>query len=324
MTQPMTVRFWGARGSHPVSGAAHLRFGGCTPCVEIQAGTQTLILDAGTGIIQLGKSLMARSKAAASPVQATLLFSHMHHDHTQGFPFFTPAYSGTSHLHIFGPGIFEKDLEETLARTMLPPAFPVSLAELPSLRDICTFRESDVLLIGDSVGGAVLRNRFRDEIKDIAPDQDVVQVRALRSYAHPDGVLIYRVEWCGKSVVYATDTEGYVSGDQRLTEFAQGADLLIHDAQYTEEHYLGNIPGVAATQGWGHSTATMACGVAHAAQVKQLVLFHHEPQYGDDMIADIEAKAKGLFANTTAAYEGLILSLGEQEIRERTTEVAAS
>jgi phosphoribosyl 1,2-cyclic phosphodiesterase len=295
-----------------VSGAAYLRYGGNTPCVEIQAGKHILILDAGTGIIQLGKDLLARAKASGSGVEATLLFSHMHHDHTQGFPFFTPAYIGTSHLRIFGPGIFERDLEETLAKTMLPPAFPVSLAELPSLREISTFRESDVLFLGDAVGGALLRNRFHASEEPVTIDDDIVHIRTLRSYAHPDDVLIYRIEWRGKSVVYATDTEGYVNGDQRLAQFAQGADLLIHDAQYTEEHYLGQMPGFGATQGFGHSTASMACGVARAAQVKQLVLFHHEPQYRDEIIADIETKAQRLFANTVSAYEGLTIAMETQ------------
>ncbi len=309
MTHTMTVRFWGARGSHPVSGAAYLRYGGNTPCIEIQAGQHTIILDAGTGIIQLGKDLLARAKASGAGVEATLLFSHMHHDHTQGFPFFTPAYIGSSHLRIFGPGIFEKDLEETLAKTMLPPAFPVSLAELPSLREISTFREADVLYLGAAVGGALLRNRYHAADETLTPDADTVRIRTLRSYAHPDDVLIYRIEWRGKSVVYATDTEGYVNGDQRLAAFAQGTDLLIHDAQYTEEHYMGLMPGFGATQGFGHSTAPMACGVARAAEVRQLVLFHHEPQYRDEIIADIETKAQRLFVNTVSAYEGLTIPL---------------
>jgi phosphoribosyl 1,2-cyclic phosphodiesterase len=290
-----------------VSGAAHLRFGGNTPCVEIEAGNHTLILDAGTGIIELGKSLMSRSVESGDPIRATILFSHMHHDHTQGFPFFTPAYVGTTHLRIFGPGIFEKDLEETLARTMLPPAFPVSLNELPSVKDIRSIRETDDLLISDSVGGAILRNRFHDHP---APNpDDVIVVRTLRSYAHPDGVLIYRIEFCGRTVIYATDTEGYVNGDQRLAAFAKGADLLIHDSQYTEDHYLGRMKGFGSTQGWGHSTPAMACGVAVAAGVKQLVLFHHEPQYSDSVIVGMEAHAKTLFANTVAAHEGLAIKL---------------
>ena len=307
MSDSMTVRFWGARGSHPVSGAAHLRFGGSTPCVEIEAGNHTLILDAGTGIIELGKSLMSRSVESGEAIQATILFSHMHHDHTQGFPFFTPAYRGTTHLRIFGPGIFEKDLEETLARTMLPPAFPVSLNELPSVKDIRSIRETDDLLIGDSVGGAILRNRFHDY--PTPRPEDVIKVRTLRSYAHPDGVLIYRIEWRGRTVVYATDTEGYVNGDQRLAQFAQGADVLIHDSQYTEDHYLGRMKGFGSTQGFGHSTPAMACGVAVAAGVKQLVLFHHEPQYSDSVIVGMEAHAKTLFANSVAAYEGLAIKL---------------
>lgn len=307
----MTVRFWGARGSHPVSGERYVRYGGNTLCVEIRAGDNLLILDAGTGIIELGRDLMARSAQAGKPIHATILFSHMHHDHTQGFPFFVPAYVGTTHLNMYGPGIFAQDLEETLAKTMLPPVFPVSLQELPAVKNISSIRETDVLLLGEQVGGAVLRNRFHDNTSDIEPD--ILQIRTLRSYAHPGGVLIYRIEWQGTSVVYATDTEGYVNTDRRLVEFAKNADVLIHDAQYTEEHYLGKVPNVGATQGWGHSTPAMACDVAKAANIKQLILFHHDPRYGDDVVARNEADAKALFANAQAAYEGLVLTLDASE-----------
>src|SRR5687767_4489667 len=107
MSHTMTIKFWGVRGSHPVPGSATVRYGGNTPCVEVRAGQHMIILDAGTGIIGLGKDLVRRSREQGGPIEATLLFSHMHHDHTQGFPFFTPAYIGPSRLHIFGPGIFE-------------------------------------------------------------------------------------------------------------------------------------------------------------------------------------------------------------------------
>jgi len=115
--------------------------------------------------------------------------------------------------------------------------------------------------------------------------------------------------WRGQSIVYATDTEGYVGTDRRLVDFARGADLLIHDAQYKEDHYHGQMAGFPATQGYGHSTVTMACKVAGAAEVEKLVLFHHDPVYDDLTVAGLEADARTQFANTRAAYEGMEIAL---------------
>ncbi|MBM7845845.1 MBL fold metallo-hydrolase [Herpetosiphon giganteus] len=305
MAGTMRVTFWGVRGSYPVPGPDTVQFGGNTPCVEVEVNGHTIILDAGTGIVRLGNDLLRRAKERGGPVRATLLFSHMHHDHTQGFPFFTPAYVGTSILNIFGPRVFERDLEETLAHSMLPPSFPISLGEMNSLKFMRNMTETDILLFDPNQDTVTVKNFYHDQIDD---DPDVVQIRAMRSYAHPEGVFIYRVQWQGKSVVYATDTEGYVNTDQRLAAFANQTDLLIHDAQYSEAHYLGHS-GYNATQGWGHSTPQMACAVAKAAQAKQLVLFHHEPRYSDAMIHELEQAAQAIFANTTAAYEGLSIEI---------------
>jgi phosphoribosyl 1,2-cyclic phosphodiesterase len=299
------VKFWGVRGSHPVPGAGTVRYGGNTACVEVTANGQTIILDGGTGLIGLGRALAKRAAQSKTPVEATLVFSHLHHDHTQGFPFFGPAYAPTSRLHIFGQGNFEQELEDVLATNMAPPSFPVSLRELPSSKYIRSLHDGDIILVGPSVGGASV---FR--VNNAPTDPDLVRLRILRSYAHPGGVLIYRLEWDGKSLVYATDTEGYVGNDRRLAQFAQGADLLIHDAQYSEAHYRGQLPGFPATQGFGHSTAAMACGIAKEAGVKQLVLFHHDPNYEDELIAETEAQARQVFPAVIAAYEGLELELG--------------
>src|SRR6187549_1865610 len=141
MTETMQVKFWGVRGSFPVPGSETVRYGGNTPCVEVQANGHTIILDAGTGIVNLGNDLMRRAKLAGEPVRATLLFTHMHHDHTQGFPFFGPAYVGSSVLNIFGPRVFERDLEEILAHSMLPPSFPIALEEMNSLKAVRNMKE---------------------------------------------------------------------------------------------------------------------------------------------------------------------------------------
>lgn len=296
----LIIRFWGVRGSYPVPGPRTVRIGGNTACVEIQAGQHTLILDAGTGIVNLGAELMRRSRANGAPVTATILFSHMHNDHTQGFPFFDPAYVGASTLHILGPKVFESDLEETLSHAMLPPSFPVALEDLPSLKILRNVNETDIVLIGPRPADVQVLNIYHNEID---PSPDLVRVRTYHSYAHPkSGVNVYSISWRGKTVVYATDTEGYVQSDQRLVKFAKDADVLIHDAQYQIEDYTNPSK---PKQGWGHSTPEMAMAVAQACNAKQLVLFHHEPTYADDTVTAIEENARKTFPNVCAAYEGL-------------------
>lgn len=301
MSDDLMLRFWGVRGSHPVPGPTTVRYGGNTACVEIQAGIHTIILDAGSGIISLGSDLMRRSKADGNkPVVATIFFSHMHHDHTMGFPFFEPAYNGASTLHILGPKVFASDLEETLAHAMLPPTFPISLDELASLKILRNLSETDVVLLGHTQQDVRVLNQFHDQV-DLSPD--VVHVRLYHSYAHPkNGVHIYRVSWHNKSIVYATDTEGYIGTDQRLVKFAQNADVLIHDAQYRVEDYANPA---RPRQGWGHSTPEMACDVATASNIGKLVLFHHEPNYDDETLANIETSVRTRFPNACVAREGL-------------------
>ena len=305
MPDEMIIRFWGVRGSYPVPGPRTMRFGGNTACVEVQAGAHTIILDAGTGIINLGGELLRRARADGNrPVVATILFSHMHNDHTVGFPFFDPAYLGTTTLFIFGPKVFESDLEETLSHSMLPPSFPVGLDELASRKILRNVNETDVVLIGGSLTDVQVMNLYHDKVD---PSPDLVRVRTYHSYAHPkNGVNIYNISWRGKTVVYATDTEGYVESDRRFVQFANGADILIHDAQYRAEDYI--LPS-KPKQGWGHSTPDMAIAVAQAAKVKRLVLFHHEPQYNDETLAEMEAEAQKTFPNTVSAYEGLELRI---------------
>ncbi|MBA3532601.1 MAG: MBL fold metallo-hydrolase, partial [Ardenticatenales bacterium] len=136
MSDQFLVRFWGVRGSYPVPGADTLKYGGNTPCIEVQVAGHTIILDAGTGLINLGKALIQRSVASATPITATILFSHTHHDHTQGIPYFAPAYMGASTFYIFGPRLFQNQLAETLSKTMLPPNFPLELEDLQAMRVI--------------------------------------------------------------------------------------------------------------------------------------------------------------------------------------------
>jgi phosphoribosyl 1,2-cyclic phosphodiesterase len=298
MNDNFTVKFWGVRGSHPAPGPQTVFYGGNTACVEVRAGEHTLILDAGTGIIPLGRDLIARARRSGQPIQATFLFSHLHHDHTQGFPFFAPAYNPTSRLCLYGPGTSEHALEELLAHNQTPPAFPVTLRDMNAAKEIRAVTDLDVILL-DENGIRLTRGGGQTP-------PDAVVIRLMKSSAHPGGVYIYRITWRGCSLVYATDTEGYVGSDRRLAAFAKGADLLIHDAQYSEEDY-------AQKQGYGHSTPQMACELARVAGAKQLALFHHDPGYDDESVHDLEEQAQGLFKNSFAAREGLTVDLLAQK-----------
>jgi phosphoribosyl 1,2-cyclic phosphodiesterase len=310
------VRFWGVRGSYPTPGSDTARYGGNTACVEIEAGGVNLILDSGTGIIALGQAVMNRRREERQNGRVSsnvfLLFSHYHHDHIQGFPFFTPVYVPGMNVHIFGPDFSGSSPLKTLKDLMQPHYFPVRLADLNASLSFQVLNETVVLLLGEAVGGMKVVQAKSDEAKR----DDVVRVKVLRSYAHPGGVLHFRVEWQDCAVVYASDTEGYVDGDRRLTDFAHGADLLIHDAQYTDEHYLGLLAGVPVTQGYGHSTISMACQVARTALVKRLALFHHAPEYSDAMLDKIGKNAQQLFLSAFLAVEGLQVCLGCQPFED--------
>lgn len=313
---PLALTFWGVRGSYPVPGPSTVGFGGNTSCVEVDALGHKIVIDAGTGIIALGQKMLrdffARSaKGDASPNVITLLLSHTHHDHTQGFPYFTPAYLGASVIYTFGPRSFHEDIHDTMTKAMLAPYHPVDLEELSSLRTFHHVSEAEVVFFGrDARKDAQPRimNRFRQ--KDSAFDMGVA-IRNIKSYAHPKtGVYIYRIEAGGRSIVYATDTEGYIGGDQRIVQFAKGADLLIHDAQYTDAQYTdAGMP----KQGWGHSTWRMAADVARAAGVKRLLLFHHDPVHDDATLARIEAEAQAVFPGCAMAREGMRVELPAAE-----------
>jgi phosphoribosyl 1,2-cyclic phosphodiesterase len=298
MSDELKVKFWGVRGSYPAPGAGTVKYGGNTACVEIRAGERTIILDAGTGIIPLGRELARRRTP-----EVLLLFSHLHHDHTQGFPFFVPAYMPTARLHIFGPDGMHESLKNVLEHNQSSETFPVSLRDMASSKEIQSVRESQII-VWDEAGIRVAESA-------IGLSDEALVIRIHKSYAHPGGVYVYRITWRGKSIVYATDTEGYVGTDRRLVLFAKDTDVLIHDAQYLEAHYRGQLAGFPATQGYGHSTTMMACEVAFASEAGQLILFHHDPSYSDAMVAGMEATAKAQFAEVRAAHEGMEIVLRE-------------
>lgn len=277
-TQRITVRFWGVRGSLAGGGPGLARFGGHTSCVEIRVGDELIILDAGTGLHDLGRSI-------SQPTRTTLLISHFHWDHIQGFPFFGPLYEEGNRLVIYGPGEGAVGVEAALRRQMQPPHFPVPLGELQADLVFRSIRPGDEIEVGPA------------RIQSIALN-------------HPDGCLGYRVCVDNVCVVFATDTEQPASGglDPSLVSFARNADLLICDAQYTDDEYHGHSG--PARKGWGHSTFTEACRIAAAAGAHQLALFHHDPVHDDDFIDKLVAESRSLFANVFAAREGMTLELG--------------
>lgn len=293
-----TATFWGTRGGYAVPGVETAGFGGNTTCLEINAGERLIIIDAGTGIIDLGRKLARHYFQTSKPLDIVLLFTHTHTDHTQGFPFFAPTHFGTANIRIFGPRMLHEDLEDILRRSMLPMYFPVELDELEATISIKNIREDQKLVVpADSK--PQMRNVNRDN-QEIPPDSIVVHV--MHSYAHPKGgALMYRLEYGGKSLVFATDTEGYAGGDKRLINFSKNADVLIHDGEYVEAEYTGEI-GVTR-QGWGHSTWNMAVEVAKMANVGKLYLTHHNAGHTDAFLEQVEREVQAVFPNALYARE---------------------
>jgi phosphoribosyl 1,2-cyclic phosphodiesterase len=274
----MEITFWGVRGSIASPGPDTIGVGGNTSCVEVRCGSQTIILDAGTGIRRLGDKLMSEGA-----VEATMLLSHLHWDHIQGIPFFVPAYVPSSRLQVVGGTNGVMSLRDALAHQMTAPVFPVRLDELGAKMDWREVRPGERFDVGD------------------------VEVRVAKQN-HPGGSYAYRLDYKGKSVVYATDTEHYACVDPALYALAKDADVLIYDSQYTPEEYRGANAG-SSKVGWGHSTYVAGVELARAAGVGQYVLFHHDPRRSDAAVEDIERKTRELFPHAVAAREGLKLDL---------------
>lgn len=301
--QTLRARFWGVRGTRPV--AATSRTGGNTTCLELSYGRHRILFDAGSGIVALGDSLMREwdglSPELRSPL--TLLFTHAHHDHLCGLPFFAPLYRPDAELHLLGPDLAGMRFGEIIAGYMRSPYFPVDFRELPSRRRLRSIRDGARLVWAADADGPVVWKPRR------AAPHDALVVDVLHSRLHPrDGTLVYRVSAGGASLVFATDVEIGANGsaaEQRLVRFASGADILIHDAQYSEDDY----DGVISHRGFGHSTPTMAARVARAAGVRELILFHHDPGYDDTDVDALEQAARGAFPAVRAAREGLEICL---------------
>jgi ribonuclease BN (tRNA processing enzyme) len=296
----LQVRFWGVRGSYPTTDPATSRTGGNTACVEVNAGEMRLIFDAGTGIIALGKKICNGSPTR--PI-AYVFLSHTHIDHVMGLCFFEPLLRAEARSFIFGPGKVQGALTRSLRQLTHSHLFPVTIDELKGRKEICSLQGGEVIRFP-----ALGKKPMVDKIS-LAPSPGSAEltVTTHKSPAHPrNGVMLYRVNYRDRSLVYATDVEQKQGGYPDIIEFARGADLLIHDAQYLHEEYFSDVK---PKKGWGHSTVEIAVEVAAKAGVKRLALFHHEPTHDDEAMAQIERTGKRLFAGSLIAHEGMELTL---------------
>ncbi len=306
-TETFLIKFRGVRGGYPMPGPTTLKYGGNTTCFEVRAGKHLIIVDGGTGIISLGQEMLQAHRTRGEPLQAVLLFTHLHHDHTQGMPFFVPLRHPEATLYIYGAAPSEtQTLQDELYRAVIPPVFPLGTEELFSRQYYEHIRDGDCLVLTDPALPPVLFGLSeREALQHIPPDAVTIWVH--HGYHHPrSGVLIFRISYLGRSLVIATDTEGYVGGDQKLIAFAREADLLVHDAEYDEHEYAATS---LVRQGWGHSTWRMAVEVALQAQVKRLALHHHNPNHDDAYLEDMERRARELFPATFMAQEGQVVAL---------------
>lgn len=270
------VKFWGVRGSIACPSPDHIVYGGNTSCVEMRLGPHVLILDAGTGIRLLGRTLQGEGVTTA-----TLLLTHTHWDHINGFPFFAPAFQPGFTLdiragHLGGaPG----SIRAVLAKQMENPTFPVPLE---AMRAQMTF--------GDFVAG------------DTWQPWEGVSIRTA-PLNHPNGATGYRVEHGGASVCYVTDTE-HAPGrpDAAVLGLIAGADLVIYDSTYTDAEF-------ASKQGWGHSTWQEGMRLCRAAGARRLAIFHHDPDHDDAFMAEVETQAGAAWDGCLVAREGMTLNM---------------
>ena len=280
----MLIKFWGVRGSVPSGNAETVRVGGNTTCLEIRCEKELVIIDTGTGFRNLGNALMKEL-----PVTGTILFSHVHWDHIQGFPFFTPFFIPGNEFRVFGGSSLPIPIEEVLNQQMNPPCFPVKK---------------------DLFGAKI-------SCKDVKPGEIIegknYKITLTRLY-HPNECYAYRIDHEDQSLVFATDCEHYEDRpNTNLIDLSRDADVLIYDSQYTEDEYYGRN-GEFPRKGWGHSTMREGLKVAEAANVEKFVLFHHDPTHNDEFVEKIEAEARQIFCKSIAAYEGLQINLSEKEL----------
>ncbi len=273
----ITVTFYGTRGSIPICDPDYLEFGGNTTCISFlrHSNNRISILDAGTGIRALGKHI---NKNYPEQNDINITFTHFHWDHIQGLPFFDPAYNPNQTINIaaLGEGGQFTDLREIFKNLMLEEYFPIQLENM----------------------GA----KFNFDFKEASIYEDEGVVLKTIKQNHPGGSFGYRVETEGLIIVVCTDLEHGDTINEDIVAFAKDADLLIHEAQYTDEELLTH-------KGWGHSSFNQAIEVAERAGVKQLVMTHHDPDHDDEFLRKIEKRCQARFKNCSLAREGMAIEI---------------
>ena len=278
----MQVTFWGVRGSIACPAKTHLRYGGNTSCVEISAGDERFIFDSGTGIRQLGNNFLREGRR-----NGTILLSHTHWDHIQGFPFFAPAFDPSRSFRILAGHLPKSTggIRSVLAGQMAEPTFPVPLDIMRGKLDFEDFIAGDTFNLTSQV-------KVRTALLN-----------------HPNAATAYRIEAGGRSVCYVTDTEHVVGKpDQNILGLIDGTDLLIYDSTYTDEEFTLKI-------GWGHSTWQEAVRLSKAGNVKRLAIFHHEPDHDDTFMRNVEMEAREMFSNSFVAREGQVVNVASRRSR---------
>lgn len=302
------IKFRGVRGSYPVAKSEFLKYGGNTSCVEVRVGGHLIILDAGTGLIDAGSDLLqehinsAIEKSERKNIKATLFLSHIHQDHIHGFTFFRPLHLMSSVVNVFGNCDFDEDLSQELSLLLFNKSFPLDLGDIAGQLNIYNMQETECVVFKGDNEPCV--KRVESE-KDLIPQGEEVIVSCYKSYAHPqNGVMVYKIAYKNKSLVYATDKEGYIGGDKKLAKFARDCDLLIHDAQYDCEDYLDTF---APKQGFGHSTFEMAIDAQVQINAQKLVFYHFDPLYNDEKLDKLAVEYGA--DNRIFAREGLEIEL---------------
>jgi phosphoribosyl 1,2-cyclic phosphodiesterase len=269
-----TIHFWGVRGSIACPGAETVRYGGNTSCVEMRVAGERLIFDGGTGLRVLGQSLLREM-----PLRVSMFFTHSHWDHIQGFPFFVPAFVKGNKFNIYGAiAPNGSTIEQRLNDQMLHPNFPVPLQIMGADMNFCDLEIGESVQVGEVLVENALLN-------------------------HPGESVGYRINWGDRAVAYITDTEHFPDRlDENVLWLCRNADVMIYDATYTDEEYYSEK---SSKVGWGHSTWQEAVKVAKAANVKKVVIFHHDPLHSDDFMDRIQEDTRKHFPNSIVAYEGL-------------------
>lgn len=272
----MRVRFWGVRGSIACPGSETIRYGGNTPCIEVRCGDHVLIFDAGTGLRALGNALIKNTAVH----QVDIFLTHCHLDHVVGMPFFVPFFADGYKVRIWAGNLLPAtNVEQVMRKLMSSPLFPVEVEIFKAAIEFHDFRSGDILRPYD---GVALYTAPLD---------------------HPDGASGYRLEYGGRIFALISDTSGFPGKrDSELVSLAQGADLIVYDATFTESE-------IASREGWGHSTWERGVRLANKAGAKQLCLFHHDPSHDDDFLDSLAADANDERPGTITAREGQIIDL---------------